>query len=90
MTEEIGNTTVDQVLNTQVQNQLVFIYNQREFHFNLADYGLTPNSNQQEVISAIAPAIREHEQLGIDVNRGGYAVIQTENNLFLMPKPEQG
>jgi hypothetical protein len=90
MTENTDNTAVDQILNAQVQNKLIFIYNQREFHFDLADYGLTLHSDQQEVLSSIAPAIREHEQLGVDVDRGGYSMISTENNLFLMPKPDQG
>lgn len=90
--EEIGTETVDSVLNTSAQDQLIFVHEQREFHFPLADYGLSVESSEAEVLAAVAPAIREHTEIGIDVQSGRtrYSLIQTERNLFLMPKPDQG
>ena len=87
--EDLSNTTVDQVLNTQ-NKELIFVYNQHEYRFNLDDHGLNTESTQDEVIAAVAPVIREHSDLGIDITRGGYAVLSSDENLFLMPKPEQG
>jgi hypothetical protein len=88
---ENGNL-VNDVLNTTAQNQLIFIHEQREFRFPLADFGLTTQSSEAEVIAAVAPAIRESAEIGIDVQggRNRYSLIQTEENLFLMPKPDQG
>ena len=76
-----------------IENKIIIAVAGRDRHVDYADYGLTFDSTDTEILNAVGPMV--HEEFGVDLRDRGewvYKIHKTRNNqnVYIIPNSTAG